>query len=40
MPAQYVKPYLKGHKSDYRDAEAIAERVRRMRTDREQPRAS
>jgi transposase len=22
MPAQYVKPFLKGHKNDYRDAEA------------------
>jgi transposase len=29
MPAQYVKPYLKGHKNDYRDAEAIAEAVQR-----------
>ncbi|MET4122054.1 hypothetical protein ABIB85_008523, partial [Bradyrhizobium sp. JR1.5] len=25
LPAQYVKPYLKGHKNDFRDAEAIAE---------------
>src|SRR5262245_25964216 len=25
LPAQYVKPFLKGHKNDYRDAEAIAE---------------
>jgi hypothetical protein len=25
IPAQYVKPFLKGHKNDYRDAEAIAE---------------
>ena len=24
VPAQYVKPFLKGHKNDYRDAEAIA----------------
>ena len=24
IPAQYVKPFLKGHKNDYRDAEAIA----------------
>ena len=29
MPAQYVKPFLKGHKNDYRDAEAIAEAVQR-----------
>src|SRR5437763_9430358 len=28
-PAQYVKPFLKGHKNDYRDAEAIAEAVQR-----------
>src|SRR5712671_4160356 len=27
--AQYVKPFLKGHKNDYRDAEAIAEAVQR-----------
>ncbi len=26
LPAQYVKPFLKGHKNDYRDAEAIARR--------------
>jgi len=25
LPAQYVKPYLKGNKNDFRDAEAIAE---------------
>jgi transposase len=25
LPAQYVRPYLKGHKNDFRDAEAIAE---------------
>ncbi len=24
IPAQYVKPFLKGHKNDYRDAEARA----------------
>jgi Transposase len=24
IPARYVKPFLKGHKNDYRDAEAIA----------------
>src|ERR1700716_1060942 len=29
IPAQYVKPFLKGHKSDYRDAEAITEAVQR-----------
>src|ERR671927_1370187 len=29
IPAQYVKPFLKGHKNDYRDAEAIAEAVPR-----------
>jgi transposase len=29
MPAQYVKPYLKTNKSDYIDAEAIAEAVER-----------
>ena len=29
MPALYVKPYLKGQKNDYRDAEAIAEAVQR-----------
>ena len=27
IPAKYVKPFLKGHKNDYRDAEAIAEAV-------------
>ena len=27
IPAQYVKPFLKGHKNHYRDAEAIAEAV-------------
>jgi len=31
MPAQYVKPYLRGQKNDYRDAEAIAEAVQRPR---------
>jgi hypothetical protein len=25
IPAQYVKPFLKGHKNDYRDAEGIVE---------------
>ena len=29
IPAQYVKPFLKGHKNDYRDAEVIAEAVQR-----------
>src|SRR5262245_9680168 len=29
IPTQYVKPFLKGHKNDYRDAEAIAEAVQR-----------
>src|SRR4029453_8363312 len=29
IPAQYVKPFLKSHKNDYRDAEAIAEALQR-----------
>ncbi len=29
LPAQFVKPFLKGQKNDYRDAEAIAEAVQR-----------
>src|SRR3954468_19200924 len=29
MPANYVRPYSKGQKSDFRDAEAIAEAVQR-----------
>lgn len=29
MPAKFVKPFLKGHKNDFRDAEAIAEAVQR-----------
>ena len=29
VPAQYVKPYIKTNKSDYIDAEAIAEAVQR-----------
>lgn len=29
IPAQYAKPFLKGRKNDYRDAEAIAEAVQR-----------
>jgi transposase len=31
MPAQYVRPYLRGQKNDYRDAEAITEAVQRPR---------
>jgi transposase len=29
MPAKYVRPYSKGHKNDFRDAEAITEAVQR-----------
>jgi transposase len=29
MPARYVRPYSKGQKDDFRDAEAIAEAVQR-----------
>src|SRR5262249_23307143 len=29
MPAKYVRPYSKGQKDDFRDAEAIAEAVQR-----------
>src|SRR3974377_1380552 len=29
MPAKYVRAYLKGHKNDFRDGEAIAEAVQR-----------
>src|SRR5262245_46817486 len=29
MPAKYVRPYCKGDKNDYSDAEAIAEAVQR-----------
>ena len=29
MPAEYVRPYRKGQKNDFRDAEAIAEAVQR-----------
>src|SRR3984893_10546288 len=32
MPAKYVRPYSKGRKSDFRDAEAIAEAVQRPRS--------
>ena len=31
MPAKYVRPYSKGQKNDFRDAEAIAEAVQRLR---------
>ena len=31
MPAQYVKPYVQTNKSDFLDAEAIAEAVQRPR---------
>ena len=29
MPAKYVRPYSKGQKNDFRDAEAIADAVQR-----------
>ena len=29
MPAKYVRPYAKGQKNDFNDAEAIAEAVQR-----------
>ena len=29
MPPQYVKPFVKANKNDYRDAEAAAEAVQR-----------
>ena len=29
MPAKYVRPYSRGQKNDFRDAEAIAEAVQR-----------
>src|SRR5512133_971812 len=32
MPAKYVRPYSKGQKNDFRDAEAIAEAVQRLST--------
>jgi transposase len=32
MPAKYVRPYSKGQKNDFRDAEAIAEAVQRQTT--------
>ena len=31
MPAKYVRPYAKGQKNDFNDAEAIAEAVRLIR---------
>jgi hypothetical protein len=34
MPAKYVRPYSKGQKNDFRDAEAIAEAVQRPADDR------
>jgi hypothetical protein len=37
IPSQYVKPFLKGHKNDYRDAEAIAEAVPGGRHGTEKP---
>src|SRR5712672_790236 len=30
MPAKYVRPYSKGQKNDFNDAEAIAEAVQRL----------
>src|SRR5947208_655281 len=30
MPAKYVRPYSRGQKNDFRDAEAIAEAVQRL----------
>jgi transposase len=30
MPTKYVRPYSKGQKNDFRDAEAIAEAVQRL----------
>jgi transposase len=30
MPGRYVRPYSKGQKDDFRDAEAIAEAVLRL----------
>lgn len=33
VPGQYVKPFLKAHKNDYRDAEAVAEAVQRPTMD-------
>src|SRR3974377_571839 len=32
MPAKYVRPYSKGQKNDFRDAEALAEAVERPTT--------
>jgi hypothetical protein len=34
MPAKYVRPYSKGQKNDFNDAEAIAEAVQRPRSHR------
>jgi len=33
MPAKHVRPYSKGQKNDFRDAEAIAEAVQRPQAD-------
>jgi transposase len=30
VPGQFVKPFLKGQKNDFRDAEAVAEAVQRL----------
>ena len=40
MPAKYVRPYSRGQKNDFRDAEAIAEAVQRptMKVRRDQDR--
>ena len=38
MPAKYVRPYSKGEKNDYRDAEAIAEAVQRPTISSSPPR--
>jgi transposase len=40
LPAQYVKPYVKRNKSDYIDAEAIAEAVQRCDLCRSRPRSN
>jgi transposase len=42
MPAKYVRPYSKGQKNDFRDAEAIAEAVQRptMKSWRRRPPSS
>jgi transposase len=40
MPARYVRPYSKGQKNDFRDAEAIAEAVQRPTMKLSRPRQS